>query len=352
MSLRVQVEHSFPGFSLGVSFEVPSGGITVLYGPSGAGKSSVLMAVAGLLRADHVLVDLDGDQLHRKAPESRGLGVVFQDGRLFPHMNVEKNLEYGLKRAPNGRMEPTAIIHMLNIQHLLRRMPAKLSGGERQRVAIGRALLCQPRMLLMDEPLSSLDDSRRAEILPYLQKLRDARIPMLYVTHAMPEVLRLADTLVMLQAGHVVASGPLPDLAARVDLPLAMRDDAGGVLIGIVASHDEQKRLTTVSCGGQVVLVPRIDAERGAPIRLRIPARDVIISLEEPRHISVNNIIPATVCGMAEDGPGHAALVELDVGGGQILSRITLDAAQRLRLKPGLRVLALVKSVSVEVMPG
>jgi molybdate transport system ATP-binding protein len=352
MSLRIEVAHRFPGFDLDVKFDAPGGGITVLYGPSGAGKSSVLMAVAGLLRADRVVVDLNGDQLHRKAPESRGFGVVFQDGRLFPHMTVEQNLEYGFKRAPNGRMEPTAIIHLLDIHPLLKRLPAQLSGGERQRVAIGRALLCQPQMLLMDEPLSSLDDARRAEILPYLVKLRNARLPMLYVTHAMNEVVQLADTLVMLQAGHVVASGPLPELAARVDLPLAMRDDAGGILIGTVAYQELERRLTAISCGGQVFLVPRIGAEPGAPIRLRIPARDVIISLEEPRAISVNNLIPAVVCGMAEDAAGHAALVELDVGGGQILSRVTLDAAERLRLRPGMQVVALIKSVSVDVMLG
>jgi molybdate transport system ATP-binding protein len=352
MSLRVQVEHSFPGFTLGVSFEAPSGGITVLYGPSGAGKSSVLMAVAGLLRADHVVVELDGDQLHRKAPESRGLGVVFQDGRLFPHMNVERNLEYGFRRAPNGRMDPITIINMLDLQTLLHRRPAKLSGGERQRVAIGRALLCQPRLLLMDEPLSSLDDARRAEILPYLVRLRDARLPMLYVTHAMDEVLHLADTLVMLQAGRVIAAGPLPELAARADLPLAQRDDAAGILIGAVASHEPERFLTNVSCGGQVFTVPRIAAERGAPIRLRIPARDVIICLETPRQISVNNIIPATVCGVAEDVARHAFLVELDVGGGQLLARLTLDAAARLHIRPGLRVLALIKSMSVDIMPG
>jgi molybdate transport system ATP-binding protein len=352
MSLRIEVEHRFPGFALSVAFDAPAGGITVLFGPSGAGKSSVLMAVAGLLRARRTVVELNGDQLHRKAPESRGMGVVFQDGRLFPHMNVERNLEYGLKRAPHGRFELNAVIDLLDLPKLLRRYPAKLSGGERQRVAIGRALLCQPHMLLMDEPLSSLDDALRAEILPYLVKLRNARLPMLYVTHAMDEVVRLADTLVMLQAGHVVAAGPLTELAARVDLPLARRDDAGGVLIGIVAGHEPERRLSVISCGGQVFLVPQMDVAKGAPVRLRIPARDVILSIDHPRQISVNNVIPAVVCGIGEDAAGHAALVELDIGGGAVLARVTFDAAERLHLRPGLRVLALIKSVSVDVMEG
>jgi molybdate transport system ATP-binding protein len=227
-----------------------------------------------------------------------------------------------------------------------------LSGGERQRVAIGRALLSQPRLLLMDEPLASLDQPRRAEILPYLARLRDTlRLPIVYVTHAMDEAMFLADQMVLLENGRVTAEGPVSDLAARVDLPLAARDDAAGVLNGYLHSHDFERKLSAVACGGQVYLMPLASQIAPlAPVRLRVPARDVILALDAPRECSVNNIIPAVVCGIGEDKPRHAALVELDVSGGLLLARITLDAAERLRLRPGVRVLAMIKSMSVDVL--
>jgi molybdate transport system ATP-binding protein len=266
-------------------------------------------------------------------------------------MNVRANLLYGLKRAPRGSIFFDETVALLGLETLLSRRPATLSGGERQRVAIGRALLSQPRLLLMDEPLASLDAARRAEILPYLTRLRDTlRMPILYVTHAIDEAMHLADQMVLLENGRVLAAGPLADLAARVDLPLAARDDAAGVLNGYLHSHDPERRLSAVACGGQIYLVPMNAIAPRTAVRLRVPARDVILALDVPREISVSNVIPAIVCGVGEDAARHAALVELDVGGGVLLARVTLDAAQRLHLRPGARVLALIKSVSVETL--
>jgi molybdate transport system ATP-binding protein len=203
----------------------------------------------------------------------------------------------------------------------------------------------------MDEPLASLDASRRAEIMPYLLRLRAAQnLPMIYVTHAMEEVVRLADHLVLLNAGRVSAQGPLADLASRVDLPLAAREDAVGVLSGYVHSHDYERRLSLVACGGLVFYVPRQDVAPQTAVRLLVPAREVIIALDSPRQISVNNVVPAVVVAIGRQEDAHAALVELDVGGGQLLARITLDAAERLRLRPGASVLAMVKSMSVEMV--
>jgi molybdate transport system ATP-binding protein len=349
--LRVTAERAQRGFTLAVSFQAPSPGITVVFGPSGSGKTSLLHAIAGLRRADHTVVDLDGEILSRKPVERRRIGMVFQDGRLFPHRTVKQNLVYGLKRAPSGTITPGAVVELLGLGDLLGRYPANLSGGERQRVAIGRALLSQPRLLLMDEPLASLDAARKAEILPYLLRLREIlRLPVIYVTHAMEEVVRLADYLVLLEGGRVVASGVLSEMTARVDLPLAARDDAAAVLTGYVHSHEPERRVSLIACGGQVFTVPKLAMDRGSLVRLRIPAREVMIAVDQPGAISVSNIIPSVICAIGQDEAGHAALVELDVGGGQLLARITLDAAERLYLRPGQRVLALIKSMSIEVM--
>jgi molybdate transport system ATP-binding protein len=358
MLISVRVEHVFRGFSLGAAFDAPRNGITVLFGPSGCGKTTILKAMAGLFRPDRVSIDFAGERLQRVPPERRRFGMVFQEGRLFPHLTVRDNLLYGLRRAPRIATRGGArqiyvdeTVALLGLEALLKRYPAHLSGGERQRVAIGRALLSQPRLLLMDEPLASLDAGLRQEILPYLMRLRETlRLPMIYVTHAMEEVVRLADHLVLLEAGRVVAQGTLSELASRVDLPLAARDDAAGVLSGYVHSHDPARRLSAVACGGLVFLVPRQDIAPQTAVRLRVPAREVIIALDAPHGISVNNIVPAVVCGIGRDEAAHAALVELDVGGGQLLSRITMDAAERLQLRPGMRVLALVKSMSVEML--
>jgi molybdate transport system ATP-binding protein len=356
--INILVEHDYPGFSLSAQFTAPRQGITVLYGPSGSGKTTILKAVAGLFRPDRFTLDFAGEKLHRIAAERRRFGTVFQDGRLFPHLTVRGNLLYGIRRAPRhatkggpGQIYVDDVVGLLGLGDLLRRRPATLSGGERQRVAIGRALLSQPRLLLMDEPLASLDAARQEEILPYLQRLRDdLHIPILYVTHAMDEVVRLADHVVLLHAGRVMGQGSLTELASRVDLPLARRDDSGGVLRGFLHSHDDERRLSAIACGGLVFLVPRLNLAPQSLVRLRIPAREVVIARDVPQEISVSNVLPAVVSAIGRDEAGHAALVELDVGGGQLLSRITLDAADRLGLEPGMHVTALVKAVSVETL--
>jgi molybdate transport system ATP-binding protein len=351
--LQVAIDHKFRDFTLSVAFKAPTPGITVLFGPSGSGKSTILAAVAGLLRANRASIELDGEKLQRIRPHKRHIGMVFQDGRLFPHLTVKQNLMYGLRRAPRGEIFVDETLDMLGIEPLLKRMPSTLSGGERQRVAIGRALLSQPKLLLMDEPLASLDGPRRAEFMPYLLRLRDRlKLPVLYVTHSTDEMIRLADHVVLLQSGSVAAAGPIDEIAARVDLPLAALDDAAGVLEGYLHSHDIERRLSAVASGGQIYMVPQQDLAERRNVRLRIPAREVILSLDAPREISVNNIIPATVLAVGTDEATHAALVEIDVAGGILLSRVTLDAAERLRLREGTRVLALIKSVSIEVVAG
>jgi molybdate transport system ATP-binding protein len=324
-----------------------------LFGPSGSGKTTVLNVIAGLLKPRFLEVSLGGQLLHNLAPARRRIGYVFQDGRLFPHLSVKRNLQYGLARAPKGDILPSDVIGLLGLETLLDRRPQTLSGGERQRVAIGRALLSQPRLLLMDEPLSALDQTRRDEILPYLSLLRTAfALPIVYATHALDEVMRLADTLVLIEAGRVVAAGPLTELAARVDLPLAARGDAAGLLHGRVFSHAPERHLSAISCGGNILWVPQVAAQEGAAVRLRVPAREVILALLEPRGISVTNIVGARVNAMAEPHGGQMVLVELDLdGGGQLLSRITRDAAERLDVRPGAKVLALIKAVSVELAP-
>jgi molybdate transport system ATP-binding protein len=351
VTLSVSVAHRRQNFALDVAFEAPTPGVVALFGASGSGKSTVIAAIAGLLRADSANIWLDGEALHLLPPQARGIGVVFQDALLFPHMSVAANLRYGQRRARPGRIGFDDTVELLGIGGLLDRRPASLSGGERQRVGIGRALLSQPRLLLMDEPLSALDQPRRAEILPYLARLRTAlRIPIVYASHAMDEILALADTLVLLDKGRVAAFGPLATLAAQVDLPLALRADAAGVLHGTVQSHDAERRLTAIAAGSQTFMIPLLDAPAGAAVRLLIPAREVILARDAPGLISVNNVFEATVRSMAEDVPSHAALVAIDGGAGPLLARITMDAARRLDLRPGERVRALVKSMSVDVL--
>ncbi len=351
MTLSVVAVHRQGDFRLDVAFEAPAPGVVALFGASGSGKSTTIAAIAGLLRADSEIW-LNGEALHTLSPQARGIGMVFQDALLFPHMSVAANLRYGQRRARGGSIRFDDTVELLGIGALLDRRPATLSGGERQRVGIGRALLSQPRLLLMDEPLSALDQPRRAEILPYLARLRTAlRLPIVYASHAMDEILALADTLVLLDQGQVTAFGPLATLAARVDLPLALRGDAAGVLHGTVQTHDADRGLTIIAAGPQSFLVPLLDAPAGASVRLLVPAREVILARDAPGAISVNNVFEATVQSIAEHAPGQAA-VSIDGGAGPLLARVTRDAVRRLDLRPGGRILALVKSMSVDVLKG
>lgn len=363
MSLALALRHRLDAGVLDVAFEAPGAGITALFGPSGAGKSTVLAAAAGLLRPAFCRLVLDGATLADTdsgiwvAPEQRRVGLVFQDAMLFPHMNAAANLRYGLRRAGAGAIRFDDVVDLLGLAPLLARRPHTLSGGEKQRVAIGRALLGQPRLLLLDEPLASLDAARKAEILPFLARLKTAlALPMLYVTHALEEVARLADHLVLLKDLRILGAGPLDVMAARADLPLARRDDAGAMLACQVAAHDPARRLTRLERDGFSLLVPLQHVACGTQLRVRIPAREVILARSDAvalgEALSLHNILPGTVRAVAEDTRHGASLVEIDAGGAHLLSRVTPDAVARLGLAPDAGVLALVKSVSVEVLGG
>ena len=359
MSLQLHLRHAFPTVTIDATFDVPTPGVTAVFGPSGAGKSTIVAAVAGLFRPDMCRIVLDGEVLADTEaniwvkPEARRAGLVFQDARLFPHMSVAKNLRYGLRRAPPGPIPFDTVVALLGIGALLDRRPHTLSGGERQRVAIGRALLSQPRLLLMDEPLASLDAARKAEILPYLADIQtELRLPILYVTHAMEEVARLADSVVLMERGQVTATGSLHTVTARADLALARRDDAASVLPAVVVAHDPARQLTRIAAGGAALLVPLLNEPIGANIRIRIPAREVILAREAPTAISIHNIVPGTVRAVTHDESRHAALVEIALTDGAFLARVTPDAVARLALSSGAPVLALIKSVAIEIFDG
>jgi molybdate transport system ATP-binding protein len=279
---------------------------------------------------------------------------VFQDARLFPHLSVETNLRYGLRRAPRDAEGPglEEVVALLGIAYLLPRRPAALSGGERQRVALGRALLARPRLLLMDEPLAALDSPRRAEVLPYLARARDRlRTPILYVTHAMEEVDRLADHLVLMEAGRVLAEGTPEALSTRTDLPLlAARRDAGAVIACTVLGHDPARGLTRLGFPGGELRVPLREEPEGAALRVRVRARDVSVATEAPRGLSVQNILHATLEAI-EPGPPHEAVLRLRAGEATLLARVTADAVARLALRPGQPLWALVKSAAFAAGP-
>ena len=352
----MKVVHSFGAFTLDLAFKV-EGGVTALFGPSGAGKSTVLGVVAGLLRPDVGRVVRDGTVLLdtaagvEVAAERRRCGVVFQEARLLPHLSVAANLRYGARRAPQDAVGPgfEEVVGLLGIGGLLGRRPRDLSGGEKQRVALGRALLSRPLLLLMDEPLAALDAARRAEILPFLERLRDgAGLPILYVTHALDEVDRLADTLVLLEAGRVVASGTVESLSARTDLAvLSGRRDVGAVLNCTVGRHDAGRGLTELVFGGGVLVVPLRGEPPGRVLRLRLRARDVALATREPEGISTHNVLAGVVRAIERAG-AHEAFVTVLVGDTPLLARLTRDAVSRLQLEPGVRVYALVKSTAFD----
>ena len=345
------------GFALQADFTVPNAGVTALFGRSGAGKTTIIQAVAGVVRPDEGRIAVDGETFFDAARgidvpiEARRVGYVFQDARLFPHLSVEKNLRYGERRsrAAERPISFDVVVELLGIGHLLARRPHTLSGGERQRVAIGRALLAQPRLLLMDEPLASLDEARKAEILPYLERLRDRmRLPILYVSHSVDEVLRLADTVVALQNGRQVASGPVAEVMARAEMvPIVGRFDVGALLDCTVAQHDPTYALSSLAFAGGELRVPLVDLPVGAPVRARVRARDVALALAKPADVSVSNLLPATVEEIRlQEGP--YADVMLKIGEGRLTSTITRESVERLALRPGLALWAMIKSVAVD----
>ena len=350
--ISVSIQQLLGKFRLDAGFEVPSMGITVLFGPSGCGKSASLLAISGLSRPDSGRIAIEGDVLFDSKAgidiraEDRRIGFVFQDARLFPHLTVRDNLQYGAKRRSGGAVIALdAAVSLLGLEALLERRPRNLSGGEKQRVAIGRALLSAPRLLLMDEPMASLDEARKAEILPFLERLHEnLPVPAIYVTHSLDEAARIADSVALMEAGRVIAAGPVGDILSRVDLPmLAMRADVGAVLSAMVEENDTVRGITRLAIGEVTFLAPLMNAAPGRRVRLRVLARDVAIAIHAPEGVSMHNVLGARVSEIAPRG-GANALVRLDLGPAQILSLITRDSVQRLALQPGKQVYALVKS--------
>jgi len=356
MSLEVAVRHRAGAFRLDAAF-ASGGGITALFGRSGAGKSTLLAAVAGLIRPDHAHIVLGGRVL---ADTDRGIalprhrrriGTVFQDGRLFPHLSVRQNLRFGRWFTPPAEryVAEADIVDLLGLAPLLHRAPSGLSGGEKQRVAIGRALLASPRALLMDEPLAALDAARKAEILPFIEALRDAyRIPILYVSHAPAEVARLADTVVVLEAGRVVASGPAAAVMAGPEVAAILGPaEAGALVDGRVARHDETDALTEIATPAGLVTVPRLAAPPGAEVRLRIHARDVMLALGPPEHASALNVLPARVAATTPLEPPTVE-VRLEADGATLVAHVTGRSVRELGIRPGLVLYAVLKSVAVD----
>lgn len=351
--LEVALRHRFDALDLDVTFQAPQG-LTVLFGRSGSGKTTIVNAVAGLLRPDAGRIVVDGRVLLDRAqgvdlpPHRRELGYIFQEGRLFPHLTVRQNLKFGNWFA-GRRARPSEfdrVVDMLGIGQLLNRRPGALSGGEKQRVAIGRALLSAPRLILADEPLAALDAPRKAEIMPYFERLRDeAGVPILYVSHSASEVARLATTVVALDEGRVIRQGPAAEVLGDPSvLPTGARD-AGAVLTARIAAQHADG-LTELDAGGNALFLPRIGGQIGDSVRVRIAAHDVILSRARPDGLSSLNILPGRIAELrAGDGPG--AMVALDTSAGRVLARITRRSADALGLEPGQTCHAVVKSVAV-----
>ena len=346
-----------PQFALQVQLNLPAQGITVLWGASGSGKTSLLRSVAGLERAQG-RVQIGSAVWQDDAAGTfvplwqRRAGMVFQESSLFDHLDVQGNLDYGLRRLPGGEQADARralgqAVEVLGIGHLLRRPTATLSGGERQRVAIARALAAQPRLLLLDEPLASLDAPRKREVMPWLEALRQhLQLPMLYVTHSADEVAQLADTLAVLDQGQVRASGPVDQVLSSIDLPVHLGDDVGALVTGTVTGCDPAWGLCRLALPGGELWVADTGVPEGTPLRVRILARDVSITLERAQHTSIQNHLPCVVAQIAAP-VGHQVLVRLDASGTPVLARLTARAASQLQLRPGMAVWAQIKAVSL-----
>lgn len=353
MTLSVSIRHQLGALLLEARFE-SRGRLTALFGPSGSGKSTLINLIAGLIRPQRARIAINGQVLADTErgvlvpPYRRRIGYVFQDARLFPHLTVARNLRYGryFTPAPERYGDPDGVIGLLGLSALLDRYPATLSGGEKQRVAIGRALLASPRLILMDEPLASLDEARKAEILPYIERLRDElAIPIVYVSHAVAEVARLATDVVVLRDGRTIASGAASEILSRQDLlPDAERDEAGA-LIDVEVVGREPHGLAVLRSSGGSWRVTGLEAPAGTRLRARIRARDVMLAVEKPSGISALNVLPGTVSALsAETGP--EVFVTLACGNDALLARITRASAEGLGLAVGRSVYMIVKSVS------
>ena len=354
--LAVQARLARGAFTLDAAFNAETDGVIALFGASGAGKTTLADAIAGLVRLDAGRIALGERVLFDSAagvnlrPERRRIGYVFQDGRLFPHLSVRRNLLYGRRFAPNDRRHASLdrIVALLGLEALLHRRPGTLSGGERQRVALGRALMAQPALLLMDEPLAALDLPRKAQVIDHIERLRDEiGVPIVFVSHAVDEVARLAGTIVVLAGGRVAAAGPAGEVMARLDLdPLAGIEAAGAVLDATVQSHDDAYGLSVLAVPGGVLRVPRLGLAPGRRLRVRVRARDVALATAKPQGTSVLNVFRGHI---VEIGPRRGASVDMAVDiGARITARITARSADTLGLAPGTAVYALIKSVAVD----
>ncbi|WLI15416.1 MULTISPECIES: molybdenum ABC transporter ATP-binding protein [Pseudomonas] len=356
--IHTRLKLNYSGFSLDVDLQLPGRGVTALYGHSGSGKTTCLRCIAGLEQAEQGFIQVndevwqDSDKGIFVPPHKRALGYVFQEASLFPHLSVRANLEFGLRRIPRQqrRVDMTHATELLGIGHLLGRDPQNLSGGERQRIGIARALLTSPKLLLMDEPLAALDTQRKNEILPYLQRLHDELdIPVLYVSHSQDEVARLADHLVLLSNGKALASAPIGETLARLDLPLALGDDAGVVIEGHVSAYDADYQLLTLQLPNTElsIRVAHSPMAEGQALRCKVQARDVSLSLQGVEHSSILNRLPVTV--ISEIGADNAAhvLIRLNAAGTPLLARITRYSRDQLGVHPGQQLWAQIKAVAV-----
>lgn len=353
MSIEARFALHYSGFTLDVDLLLPATGITALFGHSGSGKTTLLRAIAGLERVPNGRLIMNGERWQEGSyflpTHRRPLGYVFQEASLFPHLSVRRNLNYGMRRTPHAdRAHFDPIVELLGITALLDRQPDRLSGGERQRVAIARALLTQPHLILMDEPLAALDLARKEEILPYLEQLHaELQIPLLYVSHAPDEVARLADHLVVLEAGRVLASGSLTETLARLDLPIRLGEDAGVVLDAVVAQRDPHWHLVRVEFSGGGLWARDPGIPIGRSVRIRILARDVSLALTPVTETSIINSLPATVVTIADDAHPALCLVRLDCAGQPLLARLTRRSAAALALAPQVSVWAQIKAVAL-----
>ena len=352
LMIRTIVEHPGPAaFRLDVNLEIPDRGITAVFGPSGCGKSTLLRCVAGLEHSSRGRIAL-GDRVWQdegvfESAHRRGAALVFQDGALFDHLDVRRNLEYGKKRASNHAPDLDDVTAMLGLEGLLDRTPHGLSGGERQRVALGRALLAGPDLLLLDEPLASIDRAARHAIYPYLETVQASTgLPMLYVTHSLDEAARLADHMIHLEAGRMKACGPLAALMTDLDGDLSRGPEGGAVLTARVVGHEPEHHLSRLAFDGGEILMPVPDLETDRRVRLRIHARDISLALQRPHETSILNILPARVDGLAARRPGRM-MVRLSVGHAALLAAITERSADQLGLEPGREVFAQIKSVAL-----
>ncbi|WP_454868323.1 molybdenum ABC transporter ATP-binding protein [Pseudomonas farris] len=356
--IHTRLKLNYSGFSLDVDLQLPGRGVTALYGHSGSGKTTCLRCIAGLEQAEQGFIQIndevwqDSDKGIFVPPHKRALGYVFQEASLFPHLSVRANLEFGLRRIPRQqrRVDMAHATELLGIGHLLGRDPQNLSGGERQRIGIARALLTSPKLLLMDEPLAALDTQRKNEILPYLQRLHDELdIPVLYVSHSQDEVARLADHLVLLSDGKALASGAIGETLARLDLPLALGDDAGVVIEGHVSAYDADYQLLTLQLPNTElsIRVAHSPMAEGQALRCKVQARDVSLSLQGVEQSSILNRLPVTV--ISEIGADNAAhvLIRLNAAGTPLLARITRYSRDQLGVHPGQQLWAQIKAVAV-----